>query len=736
MAYTNVLQLTYDNQSYTLESGYRYRLYNSTSSIVEVYVYDESGTVSKLHTSVSARGYASVDLPLNVRYQWQSLYTVSGVYLQREPINTAPTTPGAFTAPTGELEIGDVRTIAWGASSDAEGNFSNYRLEYAINGGNWTDYATPTSPSATMTIPNCTSIKFRVKARDTLGLDSAYRESPVFTVTKPKYYYSKYNVAKYNYYTEPGWSYGGNQNGGVNFASTYKSYSFDSSTGNFAGTGGQWGNNFPYVGATGYAPNGKSINKFTITGDSYFDTYFKSSVPQSTDVRGSLIQSGIIAVDGTYPNDGKHTDGYWYVRGSRVNQSITPPGGFTAPSIGKVFKPGELAAIAFSASTASNLSLYEVDYRYNNDAWQALAYNNTLNRQLTITNDKTKATIEFRVRAKNTSGVYSDYVYSDIFTIQHNTAPTITLNTENNLELSAAVGHNEIVVDGFTKDVDQDNALVVKLQINEGTIRNIASGISDGNTAIFFNKILTYSDKRIFDGTTPISNELAEGVDHKLKVWTDDGITTSKVEERNFRVIHNRPPVISDTDRDLGTLIESPSVPYQVNDLEGNEITVTEKIDGHVIRTFKAEPNTEYTLEIPLDKWIRLRLETHAATIEATDSAGLTSVRTYTFTRTENTIQLELKNPFETDVAATRILVTPEVYVPIGASILIEACNNAFDETPAWEDITSMAMANRGYNFVNTTKTAEQWGINIRFTLEKGTATQEVRFEGFGGAFD
>jgi hypothetical protein len=47
-----------------------------------------------------------------------------------------------------------------------------------------------------------------------------------------------------------------------------------------------------------------------------------------------------------------------------------------------------------------------------------------------------------------------------------------------------------------------------------------------------------------------------------------------------------------------------------------------------------------------------------------------------------------------------------------------------------------MAMNKRGFHFTNTEKTAEQWGLNIRFTLHKGTAHDQVRFNGFGGAFD
>jgi hypothetical protein len=334
------------------------------------------------------------------------------------------------------------------------------------------------------------------------------------------------------------------------------------------------------------------------------------------------------------------------------------------------------------------------------------------------------------------NGIHTDgywYVKGEIA----NNAPTITLNTADNFTLSETEGQNEILVDGSVTDADPNNTVTVKVQINDGTIRNIESEISDGVTPIPFSKLLTYSNKRVYDGATPLTVDLAENVDHTLKVWADDGAGgTSTIAERTFRVIHNRPPVINGSDSDLGTLIATPSITYQVNDLEGQEITVTEKLNGQVIRTFEAQPETDYTLEIPLEMWIPLALQQHTLTIEAVDTVGAKSTRTHTFTRTEDTILVELKNPFVTDIAATRVLVTPDVYMPVGSSIVIEACNNAFDEAPTWEDITEMAMQKRGHVFVNTEKTAEQWGINIRFTLNKGTATEQVRIDGFGGAFD
>ena len=682
--------------------------------------------------------------------------------------NTAPTIPGAFTQPTGELEIGDSKVFSVGSSSDAENNLSKYVWESSINGGSFTKIGETPTNNINYTIPTAKTLKIRVKAVDSQGLESSYRESAVFTVTKPKYYWSKYNILNSTKWStaidarvlssidagapENIWSLVLNRSDGywIDNTDLYSTITITSGGAMVLSdktpfrTTGDLSLIVTSGSATFYCYTDGTNVVYQINISKITDSEWRVSVSQLKAIgtpvqnRGSLIQSGIIAEEGTYPTDGVQS-GYWWVRGSRVNQSIAPPGPFTSPVAGTIFKPNDIANILFGASNASNISLYEVQYNWNGNGFTSLRPDdNTLSRVYIIPTDKTILTIQFRVRAKNTSGVYSDWIYSEVYTIQHNVIPTILLNTADNFTMSETEGQNEVIVDGSAKDMDANDNIIIKMQINDGTIRNIQSGLSDGSTPIEFSKKITYSNKRVYDGATPISNDLSENVDHTLKVWADDGQGgISTVEERTFRVIHNRPPVISGTDEDLGELLETPSITYQVDDPEKQTATITERINGQVIRTFDAELGTEYKIEIPIEMWIPLQLEQeHKLTIEAKDTFGAKSTRTYTFTRIEDTIQLELKNPFVTDIAATRILVTPDVYLPIGSTIVIEACNNAFDEVPTWEDITGMAMNKRGFNFTNTEKTAEQWGINIRFTINKGTAHDQVRFNGFGGAFD
>lgn len=306
---------------------------------------------------------------------------------------------------------------------------------------------------------------------------------------------------------------------------------------------------------------------------------------------------------------------------------------------------------------------------------------------------------------------------------------------------------NTLPVEGTAEDQDVNDNVVIKYQINNGPIRNAGSGVSDGSTPISFARNLTYSGKRLYDGTTDVvGSDLAENVDHFLKVWAEDDKGGKSAEvTRKFRVIWNRPPTISGTNEDLGTIMVPPTKTYTVTEPEGNPFTITEKINGTVIRSFEGVAGREETVTIPHDLWIRLDLDTpHSLTVEATDSQGLTSTRTFTFVRTETHIEfmLDFDNPdveahFTLDGMPKRVLVTLERYLPPGSSIeFVRVCNNALDEVPTWEDATAAVTAGRGYLFTNQEKTAENWRINIWVCIAKGTATERVRLDGFGGAFD
>lgn len=601
MAYSTFLTLQ-SNKSYPVDfdfSRYRYRVYvEYTDSVYGISIRAFiNGVYNALVVSDLVSGtYANIPEMVGSR-TYDITASESGsrgvTYLQREAKNTAPTTPGAFKTPTGELEIGDVKVVSWGASNDPNGDVIQYVLDVSVNGGAWSRVIATNATTHIYTIPTANTLKFRVWAIDGASAWSgSYQESATFTVTKPKYYWSKYNVRKIPVYYKSAWYYEGQNLGALGFANSFKDYSLDTSTGIFSTSGGTWGTNTPPVGSVGYAVSGTDIVRYTITGGANYDVHSSYSAATTQDAAGTLVQSGIIAIEGTYPTNGKHSDGFWYIRGSRVNQSIVPTGAFTAPVSGKVFKPSEVASITFTASSAPNISLYEVDYKYGNGAWQTLANNASLTRTLTITTDKALVNVQFRVRAKNTSNMFSDYVYSDIYTIEHNAAPTVNLTTPSNNQ--TLYEKDTYIIDGTVLETNVGDTVTVRYQIGAGTERAIKAYLSTGALETF-GKQLTFRGGSLYDGDTLIASDLTDGVPHTLKVWaTDDKGGTSAIVERTFYVVPNRVPLLTvntpviegNIDADLininGTFSDPDAnnavVSYRING--GNSIQIAEGVSG------------------------------------------------------------------------------------------------------------------------------------------------------------
>ncbi|MFF0831036.1 glycine-rich protein [Brevibacillus sp. NPDC003359] len=327
-----------------------------------------------------------------------------------------------------------------------------------------------------------------------------------------------------------------------------------------------------------------------------------------------------------------------------------------------------------------------------------------------------------------------------------NKKPVVTLDTPDNQTLTE---NSTLKVSGQAVDEDVGDVVSVFYKINSGPTQAAASSISDGSTPILFDKTLTYRNKRIYLGDTDITGiDLAENTDHILTVSAEDNKQGKSLEvTRKLRVVWNRPPVIDGQNKDLGIMEAPPVETYTVTEPESNPFTVTEKINGVVIRTFPGVADRQESITIPKDLWLRLEPGVpHTLTIEATDNQGMSSTRTFTLTRFVNkivfngmdfnTLPEAVKLRFTTDVAAKRILFTPTWIIPPGATILVEVCNNAYDALPTWEDATIVVKLGRAHLFNNVSKTADKWGINFRFRIDKANANSSIYAKGGGGAFD
>jgi hypothetical protein len=205
-----------------------------------------------------------------------------------------------------------------------------------------------------------------------------------------------------------------------------------------------------------------------------------------------------------------------------------------------------------------------------------------------------------------------------------------------------------------------------------------------------------------------------------------------------YTITPNTAPTISGSDGNLGTFTANPPTQnYTVNDAEGGTVTVTEKIDGATINQFAASLGTARAFGLTADRWKKLLNGTHTLEVTANDWS-LTATRTWTLTKTVTTSEFS-SIVFPANAKPNRCLITIPITarsVPTGAELKIYACNNGNDVSPTWEDITNYALGGLVYTFTNSTKTASAWGVRVKVTSNRGTATSAVWYSAIGGAFD
>ncbi len=163
-------------------------------------------------------------------------------------------------------------------------------------------------------------------------------------------------------------------------------------------------------------------------------------------------------------------------------------------------------------------------------------------------------------------------------------------------------------------------------------------------------------------------------------------------------------------------------------------MTVTEALDGVSIRSYTTAGG-EGTLTVDSDLFLRTLNGAHTLTITADDGNGGTSTHSITFTKAVYSCSITLKEPLDADDQIALMVLSVVGSIPGDASYTVEATNNAYDASPAWEDITSYIQNGYNYSFANTTCAAGKWGFNFRISATRGDSGTGGYFESISGAF-
>ena len=247
-----------------------------------------------------------------------------------------------------------------------------------------------------------------------------------------------------------------------------------------------------------------------------------------------------------------------------------------------------------------------------------------------------------------------------------------------------------------------------------------------------------------YKGSFTRFKDIIEDKGHKSVVYRVTAIDSygnlsESLTSDSLPVSDNTIPTIETASADLGKITAAYSVSYKVVDPdEGQTWTVTESLDGKVLKTFSAKVGTSYTSKMTPSDWQKVLNGNHVLKIEVVDSDGGKSAKEITFEKDVRKLDFMLAKAGlqGIDKMPERAILSMSASVPSGASIKVEITNNALDEKPVWQDCTAQVLGNEKIFFSNKKKTATKWAVNVRVTGDKKTATDVLSVSIIGGFYD
>lgn len=309
----------------------------------------------------------------------------------------------------------------------------------------------------------------------------------------------------------------------------------------------------------------------------------------------------------------------------------------------------------------------------------------------------------------------SDTTDSDgCYTVIPNSAPSSP--TSITVPTSIYGGKSNTIYWGSATDADGDSVTYqLECSVNGGAYSQIYNG-----SATTYNHLVTF-------GTTSVT--------YRVKATDPSGASSAYTTSATKTVINNNAPVISGSDANLGVKSSGFTGTYTVTDANNNSVTVTESIDGIQIRSVVATLGQAITYGVTGTTWLALANGSHTLTIRATDGIDST-VRTYTFTKLVDSFSIRNSTPWSSSTMPSRIMVVITRNLPSEATFKVEVCNNGYDASPKWEDATDAVKSGLIHVFTNKTKTASNWGVLVRVTVERNAATGACYISAIGGNFE
>ena len=378
----------------------------------------------------------------------------------------------------------------------------------------------------------------------------------------------------------------------------------------------------------------------------------------------------------------------------------TPP----SISIPDSISGGSTITVSWGASTDAegNLEGYIVERSIDGGSqWSQIYQGSALSTTNTV--QFGTPTVMYRVKAYDSEGLESGYKTSNQVTVINNTAPSAPPS----ITVPLTVVGGESLTITWTASTDTDDNL-------EGYIlqRKVASGEW---TQVFKGNALSFQDT-ITKGWASVQYRVAAYDDYDAQsAWTTSETRT---------VDNNTAPVITcDTPSgsDLGTKSSGFSISYQVDDADGDAVTVTEKMDTTTKRTFEATLEATNQFQVTGTYFQQLLNGQHTMKMVAQDAGGKSSEYSLTFTKSVTACSITMTEPMEADAQITIMAMSVTGDIPADANFQVLVTNNAKDTSPVWEDATSEVKSGANYLFENQSA-QNGFAFNFKVIASRGSS--------------
>ena len=396
-----------------------------------------------------------------------------------------------------------------------------------------------------------------------------------------------------------------------------------------------------------------------------------------------------------------------------TNTAPTTPSSISVPSS---IQGGSTITVSWGASTdkENNLEGYILERSTDGGKSWSQVYQGS-SRSTTNTVAFGTASVTYRVKAYDSEGLSSAYKTSSQVTVTNNNAPTAPPSiTVPNTVLG---GTTLTVTWGAASDVDGNLAgYSLERRVDGGAWAVVYTG----NT-------LSYTDT-ITKGWASVT--------YRVRAYDSNNAYSGYATSADRPVNNNTAPEIacaSPSGSDLGKKDSGFVVSYTVADADGDEVSVTEDIDGVTKRTFTAALGTSNSFKVTGETFMKLLNGSHKLNIIASDGKASTT-HSLTFSKEITAASVTLEEPMEADAQITICVLSVAGFIPADAKYTVEVTNNAKDDAPVWEDCTAEVKSGANYIFKNH-EAANGFAFDFRVTAERGASGEGGYITSVQGGF-